>query len=166
MDRNAKAFKLYRTMGFEAPCITDLDAALAELKPDGAIIATPASTHIPLARHCLERGVAVLVEKPAAYRQELVAGLRLLQRQFAPVPCHTGYMAAQFPQLDKAREVLDSGEIGALRGFHVFCLQSHIMAAKPVRWEMEREQSGGGVLVDFAGHWLAVMLRLFGQPRR
>ena len=107
----------------------------------------------------------MLVEKPAAYKQELVAGLRLLQKQFAPVPCHTGYMAAQFPQLDKARELLDQGEIGALRGFHVFCLQSHIMAPKPVRWEMVRDQSGGGVLINFAGHWVGVMRRLFGEPR-
>ena len=104
-------------------------------------------------------------KSPQRTSPQLVAGLRQLQKQFALIPCHTGYMAAQFPQLDKAREMLDSGEIGALRGFHVFCLQSHIMAAKPVRWEMEKEQSGGGVLVNFAGHWLAVMLRLFGEPR-
>jgi NADH dehydrogenase len=164
VDRNPKAFKLYRTMGFAAPFLTDLDRALSDLKPDGAVIATPAATHLPLARRCLERGVAVLVEKPAAYKPELVAGLRVLQEQFGPTPCHTGYMAAQFPHLDMARQMLEEGEIGAVRGYHVFCLQSHIMAPKPVRWEMVREQSGGGVLVNFAGHWLAVMLRLFGAP--
>ncbi len=165
VDRNRRAFGLYRSMGFDVPFRTDLDAAIAELKPDAALIATPAATHVPLARQCLSRGLAVLVEKPAAFQPGLVAKLRALQEEFAPAPCHTGYMAAQFPQLDVAREAMESGEIGRPLGVWVKCLQSHIMASSPVRWEMVRAQSGGGVLINFAGHWVAVMRRLLGAPR-
>ena len=164
VDRNAKAFGMYKSMGFAGPFFTNLDEAIAATRPDGAIVATPAGSHLPLARRCLQAGLGVLVEKPVAFRRDLLPELRTLQSEFAPLPCHTGYMAAQFPQLDTAAAVLRAGEIGAVRGAYVCCLQSHIMAPKPVRWEMRREQSGGGVLINFAGHWVAVLLRLLGRP--
>lgn len=165
VDRNPKAFGMYRSMGFRGPFFTDLDAAIAAARPDGAILATPAATHLPLARQCLAAGLGVLVEKPAAFRRGMTDELRALHREFGRLPCHTGYMAAQFPHLDEAARCLRDGDIGAVRGYWVRCLQSHIMAPKPVRWEMVRGQSGGGVLINFAGHWIAVLLRLLGEPR-
>ncbi|MBX7246748.1 MAG: Gfo/Idh/MocA family oxidoreductase [Candidatus Sumerlaeaceae bacterium] len=166
VDPKPGAWKLYQSMGFRTEFRTDAAAALDEFKPDGAIIATPAGTHLPLARMCLQKGVAVLVEKPMAITPALAGEFEKLAAEFPGGICHVGYMAAQYPHLDVAREIIAGGEAGAVRGFHAYALQSHIMAPKPVRWEMVRAQSGGGAIINFAGHVLTMLLRLFGEPVR
>src|SRR4051812_26570527 len=45
--------------------VGSLDELLA-LRPDAVAIATPVSTHYPLAERCLNEGLHVLVEKPLA----------------------------------------------------------------------------------------------------
>lgn len=164
VDTARGAFGLYKSMGFRAPFRTDAAAALEELQPDAAIVATPATTHLALARLCLERGVPALVEKPMAINVEGLQGFQTLAGEYPAVPCHIGYMAAQYPHLDEVARLLASGELGAVRGFRAVCLQSHIMAPEPVRWEMVRSRSGGGVIINFAGHVLAMLGRLFGAP--
>jgi len=165
VDRNPKAFGLYRSMGFNIPTFTDLDTAIVQTKPHGAIIGTPASTHLALAKLLLSRGVPALVEKPLGVSLKTLDEFEDLSRQYAAIPCHTGYMAAQFPHVQKAREILTSGRVGTIRSVRAYALQSHIMGAKPVRWEMIKAQSGGGVLVNFAGHVLSMLFRLFETPR-
>jgi predicted dehydrogenase len=165
VDRNPKAFALYRSMGFNIPFFTDLDQAVAQTKPHGAIIGTPASTHIALTKSLLSRGVPVLVEKPLGVSPKVLDEFEALSAQYPGIPSHTGYMAAQFPHLQKAKEILASGRIGTIRSVRAYALQSHIMGAKPVRWEMIKAQSGGGVLINFAGHVLSMLFRLFETPR-
>ena len=48
------------------PYFDRLDAMLDKVAPDGVIIATPNTHHVPLALDCVARGVPVLVEKPIA----------------------------------------------------------------------------------------------------
>src|SRR5688500_12698178 len=48
------------------PWFPDFDRMLDTVKPRGVVIATPNATHARIALHCLERGSAVLVEKPIA----------------------------------------------------------------------------------------------------
>ena len=162
VDANAKAFGLYRSMGFPGPFFTDLDEALAATKPHGAVIATPARSHLPLARKLAGAGVAVLVEKPLAVNAADLDAFLALRAEFPAVPIHAGYMAAQFPHFDAARAVLASGRLGAVTGYTAVALQAHIMAAKPVRWEMLKAKSGGGALVNFAGHALSMVTRAVG----
>jgi predicted dehydrogenase/nucleoside-diphosphate-sugar epimerase len=166
VDRNRKAFGLYRSMGFTPEFRNDAAAAIEELRPDGVIVATPASTHLELARLCCERRVPVLVEKPMAVRPCDVQEFLALRSEFPDGICHVGYMAAQYPHLQQVRRRLAGGEFGRVLGYRAFCLQSHIMASKPVRWEMIRAQSGGGALINYAGHAVSMLLRLFGEPTR
>ena len=44
----------------------EFDAMLDAVRPRAAVVASPNATHAAIAIHCLERGVAVLVEKPVA----------------------------------------------------------------------------------------------------
>lgn len=165
VDHHAKAFRFYRSMGFAGPYFTDLAQAVEEQKPDGAIIATPASTHLTIAKWCLERGVAVLIEKPLSIRAEDTREFATLTAKYPAIPCHAGYMAAQYPHLERARQLIGSGELGRVLEFRAVALQSHIMAAKPVRWEMIAAKSGGGAMINFAGHVISMLFRLFGLPQ-
>jgi len=45
---------------------SDAREMLGRLRPDGLVIATPGPTHAALARHALDLGIPVLVEKPVA----------------------------------------------------------------------------------------------------
>lgn len=164
VDPNSKAFRLYRAMGFTAPCETSLSAAIETHRPHAAIIATPARLHVSIARECLGRGIHVLSEKPIGVTPAQRTEFTDLSCSQPTQICHAGYMAAQYPHLDPAREVLAGGQIGAIRGVYAYCLQTHIVAAKPVRWEMIREQSGGGVMINFASHVLTILIRLLGEP--
>lgn len=164
VDQAPKAYRLYESMGYQAQFFNSLETAVNSVRPEGVILATPASTHLSLARWCVERGLPVLVEKPLAIRAEDVDGFRKLATEFPGVPCHAGYMAAQFPHLERAREIIASGVLGNVKSFRAAALQSHIMASAPVRWEMVRAKSGGGAMINFGSHVLSMVFRLFGLP--
>jgi predicted dehydrogenase len=165
VDQSPKAYRLYESMGYRAPFFTRLEQAISAVQPDGAILATPASTHLSLARWCLERKLPVLIEKPLAIRAEDVAEFRKLAAEFPALACHAGYMAAQFPQLERAKQIVQSGVLGNVKSFRASALQSHIMASAPVRWEMVSVKSGGGAMINFGSHVLSMLFRLFGMPQ-
>ena len=48
------------------PWFADYAAMMDGVKPRGVVIATPNATHAAIAVQCLQRGAAVLVEKPIA----------------------------------------------------------------------------------------------------
>jgi NADH dehydrogenase len=169
VDRQPAAFGVYRGLGVTAPFETHIDQAIERWKPDGAIVCTPASTHPSLARLLAVKGLGVLIEKPAAISQSgledyrrLLEDLELSGRPHPPL--QVGYMAAQYPHLAKAKALIVEGKLGPIRRVRFLALQSHIMGSKPLRWEMMKVQSGGGALINFAGHVLTMVGRLFGLP--
>ena len=100
----AQAYQIEKTY-------SDYRAMLAGEDLDAAIVVTPHATHYELGRACLERGLHLLVEKPmtlyARDARELVQtaaarGLTLM----------TGYNHNFTPQARRARQVIQSGELG------------------------------------------------------
>lgn len=165
VDPAEKSWKLYRSMGFQTRFFPDLKAALAaqpELR--GAILATPANTHMELAEKCLEAGLHVFTEKPASISDGNEDRWRELHDRFPRLVIHTGYMGAQFPHLYTAFQVLRSQKLGRILRARVVALQTHITAREPVRWEMLRGKSGGGALINFGCHGASMVFRLMGWP--
>lgn len=165
VDKSRKATRLYQQMGFRLPHYVDLASAMKALRPKAAIMATPAFTHLELLRECLAAGLHVLVEKPLVVSREQFSAYEELEKQYPQQLVHVGYMAAQFPQMDVARHWLVEGRIGQVVAVWAYAMQSHIIAPKPLRWEMQKALAGGGVLVNFGCHLLSMLFRLFGLPR-
>lgn len=55
---------------FPEPVFADVDEMLARAAPDVAIVAVPTFLHAAVARKCIDKGLAVLVEKPLAATAE------------------------------------------------------------------------------------------------
>lgn len=72
---------------FGSTAYTSLERMLDEARPDGVVVATPHSTHFPIAETALNAGAHVLVEKPLATTAvdawELVAVARRRERILA-----------------------------------------------------------------------------------
>jgi predicted dehydrogenase len=80
---------------------------------DAVAIATPVSSHYPLAREALEAGKHVLVEKPIAgsLREAEMLVAAAAERQLTLMPAHTFLYS---PPVNTVRELIKSGELGEI----------------------------------------------------
>jgi predicted dehydrogenase len=134
-----------------------LPEALAALRPDAAVIATPHDTHLALGLPALEAGVPVLFEKPVGLStpeaQRLVeaaatsgtpAGAVLNQRACR----HHEWIAARV-QAGELRigSVAFSGALARLRG-----------------WHADPRRAGGGLLRMIGVHYVDLLRWWLGEP--
>ena len=129
---------------------SDYAALLARDDLDAVAIATPVSTHFPLAKAALAAGKHVMVEKPmtatVAEAQELVALAEVKQRVL--MVDHTfAYTGA----VRKIRDMVQAGQLGELLYYD------------SVRINLGLFQSDVNVLWDLAVHDLAIMDFALGQ---
>ncbi|MFL5895250.1 MAG: Gfo/Idh/MocA family oxidoreductase [Thermoleophilaceae bacterium] len=126
---------------------------------DLLVVATPNSTHVPLALAGLDRGAAVVVDKPIAVtsadaRRLLDAGGRLTV--FQNRRWDGDYLTV--------KRLLADGELG-----EVFRFESRFERFRPEvdheKWrELADAAEGGGLLLDLGTHLVDQAVELFGPP--
>jgi len=133
-----------------ASTTTDFQDVLEDASVRGVVIATPLSTHHPLAKRALEAGKHVFVEKPFAHTtaqaRELVTmaddrGLVLM----------VGHTFLYSPPVDKIREIIASGELG-----DIYYISSS-------RVNLGIHQKDVSVLWDLAPHDLSMIFHWLGD---
>ncbi|CAM4291936.1 Gfo/Idh/MocA family protein [Kerstersia similis] len=137
----------------------DIDAMYASQRPDGVIVATPNHTHVSLGISCLERGSAVLVEKPIA---DSVAEARQLcdAAQGLGLPLLVGHQRRHNVILRQARDIVASGRLGrivAANGLAAFMKPDSYFEAA---WR--REPGGGPILINMI-HDIDLLRFLLGE---
>jgi len=153
-------------------------ASAAELYPDARIvrtidellvidslklvvIATPNQSHFPLAKHCLEAGRHVVVDKPFTLTVDEARDLIALARcrNLVLTVYHDRRFDADFQGL---RKVIESGELGRITRFES-TYDRYRPFAKPGAW---REQSGpgSGIFFDLSPHLIDQSFMLLGMP--
>ena len=100
------------------PHFRDLAALLASGAAEGAVIATPNETHVPLACQLLEAGLPAFVEKPVANTVEEGAALQTLSDQTGR-PVLVGHHRRYNPMIRAVRTAIDDGRFGTLVTAHV-----------------------------------------------
>jgi predicted dehydrogenase len=157
--RAAAAAERYRV-----PSFADHRELLATVRPDVVHVCTPHHQHVAVAVDCLAAGTAVLVEKPVAHTvadaDRLIAAARSHPGVKAGICLQNRYNMTS----RAARALLDSGELGAVRGGSATVLWHRdpaYYAARP--WRGRRRDSGGGVLINQAIHTLDLMEWLIGD---
>lgn len=164
VDTKASALGLLKGIGLKTPRYTTLTEAINASQADAAIIATPAATHLPLARACLSRGLSVMVEKPLAVHPEELARFGQLAEEFPHQALGVGYVMTRNPQVYSMIGRLRAGEFGAVKRFLGLSLHAYILQPDPKRWEVQKAISGGGVLINSGGHVLSMIHAAFGEP--
>ncbi|MCX7250241.1 MAG: Gfo/Idh/MocA family oxidoreductase [Burkholderiales bacterium] len=141
------------------PWFADHRSLLEQLKPQGAIVATPNASHIPVALDCLERGVAALVEKPVA---DSVAEAQLLvdAQARSGVPVLVGHHRRHNPINRRARDIIQGGQLGQLVTANVMATFLKPDAYFDVAWR--RVAGGGPVLINLI-HEIDMLRFLVGE---
>jgi predicted dehydrogenase len=135
-----------------AKLVASLDQLL-ELPLDAVAIATPVSTHYPLATRCLEAGLHVLVEKPlAASANEAQALVTLAARQGRVLMVDHTYLFS--PAVRRIKALVESGELGEL--YYV----------DSVRINLGLFQRDVNVIWDLAPHDLSIVAYVLGHEAR
>ena len=130
--------------------VTDFRIALADARVNAVIVSTLNASLAPIALAAVEAGKHVLIEKPGALN---AAQLRALQAAAAKadVRVRLGYNHRFHPALQKARELIDRGELGPL----MFLRARYGHGGRKGydrEWRSDVAQSGGGELIDQGVH--------------
>lgn len=148
---------------FDAPFYQDLEALLAERRPEGVIIATPNGTHSAVAEACTRNGMDMLIEKPIA---NTVAEARQIVQSAEDAGCQVlvGHHRRHNPLIQEARSIVQGDTLGRL-------IAASMMWAllKPADWyEVDwrcRRPSGGPVMINLI-HELDVLRFICGEIRQ
>jgi predicted dehydrogenase/protoporphyrinogen oxidase len=112
-DLRPEVLEAVRTRHPSVHCTTRFEEVLRDATVDAVAIATPVSTHYPLAMSALQAGKHVFVEKPLAGSSaevlELIAAAE--QNDLVLMPGHTFLYS---PSVTTIKDLIDSGELGEI----------------------------------------------------
>src|SRR3954454_18963224 len=133
-----------------AQATSSYDDLLADPELEAVVLATPVPTHYALAKHALEAGRHVFVEKPPAMRaaemEELVALSE--ERKLILMP---GHLLLYRPGVRKLKELVGSGTLGG-----VVCIYGNRQTLVTI----EKDENA---LWSLGVHALSVILHLVGE---
>ena len=130
---------------------------------DLVVVATPNDTHAGLAETAMQRGLAVVVDKPFAISTSQARHLIEVQK-------HTGVKLSVFQNRRwdcdflTVEELIDTGKVGTVTRLESR-YERYRPVPKPGNWrETTQVESGGGLLFDLGSHLIDQALHLFGNP--
>lgn len=127
----------------------DIDDLLAS-DVEAVAIATPVSTHHPLALKCLSAGKHILVEKPLASSTRLAQEIVEAGEQAEKVVM-TGHTFLYNPAVEAVREIIASGELGKI--YYLNCTRVNLGLYQP----------DVNVVWDLAPHDISILMHILGQ---
>ena len=135
----------------DAQGFVEPQAMLAEADLDAVVIASPTTTHLPLALAAIEPGIAVLVEKPlAATPAEADEVVTAAAR--AGVPVQVGHVERFNPAVLELGRLLDAGWLST-----VYAITSRRAGPFPARIR------DVGVTIDLATHDVDILSFVAGE---
>jgi predicted dehydrogenase len=129
--------------------VTGEVAALLE-RADAVIVASPAGTHVAIARRCIEAGKPCLVEKPFALSVRDAEGVAALAVE-RKVPVLAGHLLVYHAAVERLRTLIRDGELGRI--FYLYGL----------RVNLGQVRQDENALWSFGPHDVSVALHLLGE---
>ena len=125
-------------------CVGSVDELLADRRVESVLIATPVSTHYPLARACIESGRHTFVEKPLTASVAEAEELIDLADRYG-VTLMVGHTFEFSPPVVKIKQIIESGTLGDI--FYV----------SAIRVNLGIHQKDVSVVWDLAPHDLSML---------
>lgn len=150
----------------KVPTYTDYKLMLEEQKPDGVIIATQHYFHVEIAEYCMRFGCHVLIEKPVSVTTKEAERLDDLVKEFPDTVCNMMYNQRTNPLYRKAKELVDSGKMGALQRANFIVTGWYRSQAyyNEGEWRATWWGEGGGTLINQCVHQLDILQWIAGMP--
>ena len=151
------------TLGF-AHATTDWRTIMANPEIDVVSITAPNALHKEMSLAAIAAGKHVYCEKPLA---PLAADAleMTLAAEAADVKTQVGFNYLCNPTLGLAREMIQAGELGEIRGYRGLHAEDY-MADPAGPWTFRHDPAGGGALADIGSHALATAEFLCGPVTR
>jgi phthalate 4,5-cis-dihydrodiol dehydrogenase len=146
---------------FAGNAFTDLDSLLDAIDVDAVYVASPHQYHARQACLAAARGKHVLVEKPMALSLEDCAAMIEAARA-AGVFLVVGHSHSFDAPIRRAREIIESGAVGALRMLSAWNFTDFLY--RPRRPEELDTARGGGAVYNQAAHQVDILRLLAGSP--
>ena len=143
-DPDPEAAEKGRVLGRGARSSTDPAAAIHDPDVEAVVIVTPTSTHATLIEAALRAGKAVWTEKPIGEDLATTAAIVDLWRDTG-LPLQVGFMRRFDPGYERAKRLIDSGELGRIEQFRA---SSRDTFPPP----LEFLRTSGGSFLDMAVH--------------
>lgn len=151
-----------KAQSFGAPVYDCIDALLDEARPDGVIVATSTDYLAQTAERCIDQGIPVLLEKPAARD---VTEIRRLQSvaKLRGTPVLVGYHRRFSSQIGWLKSAIDRKVVGSIgRAIALWLVQ------KPddyfVSWRVQPSAGGGMMMINIV-HEIDTFQHLLGPIR-
>ena len=149
-DRDESRLELVRRRWPTLETTDDFENVLADDEIDAVIVATPISTHAPIARRVLAAGKHVFVEKPLASSPRDALDLVEKARRMARV-LMVGHTFLFSPAVIRTREIVASGELGK------------VLFVSSNRVNLGLHQKDVSVIWDLGPHDFSILFHLLGE---
>jgi len=141
----------------DVPVYAALDAAIAALRPDAVVIATPHDTHLALGLQVLEARIPVLFEKPV--------GLSTLEAgQLAARAAATGTCAGAVLNQRACRHHAWIAQQVAADTLRITAVSFAAALARLHGWHADPRRAGGGLLRTIGVHYVDLLRWWLGEP--
>ena len=147
-------------VGDDAPWPTAPDLHSLAGMSDGIILAVPNALHAPMARNLIEAACPMLIEKPLT---GTAAEGKALVEAAGDVPILVGHHRRHNPLVAKAKEIVESGQLGTLTTVHGQCWLPKPDHYFEAAW---RQGVGAGPLFINLIHDVDVLMHLCGPIKQ
>jgi dTDP-4-amino-4,6-dideoxygalactose transaminase/predicted dehydrogenase len=138
---------------------TDYREMIKQEKLDGVSICTLPSTHHPIVMDLLNAGVHVLCEKPLAMSVDEARAMTQKANE-KNLRLLTAFKFRFFDEVQEAKAILQKGSLGKILNFRVMIGGQTDMAGT---WFVNKDLSGGGVVIDNGPHAFDLVRYLLGD---
>lgn len=146
-------------LGF-AQATSDWQALVDDPEVGIVAIAAPNLLHAPIALAAIAAGKTVYCEKPLSTTADSALEMTSAA-EAADVTTLVGFNFLRNPMIRLAREIISSGEIGAVTGFRGRHAENY-MASPNAPHSFRTDPAGGGALADIGSHIISMARHLIG----